>query len=150
MSNEFVGTHENEWNGVLYSGSEWQAFIDDAVGAQHEALADLISTNSDLNWQQAYDSLVYVGTTGGNADFSWDANVTGLSEDQIGLDMPGLGTGGCEFLCRLGNWPSIHYINSEFHLDNVNASWAFPLGLLGHVVLDVGIGSINGSVPFPY
>jgi RHS repeat-associated protein len=150
MSNQFVATHENEWNGILYSASEWQTFLTDRIDAQRQALADAISTNSDLTWQQAYDSLQYVQTKGGNADFKWDPSVTGLTVDQIGLDIPLLDSGGCELLCRLGTSPSIHYNNSMFHLDNVSAAWAFPLGLLGHGLIDFGIGNINGSVPFVY
>jgi RHS repeat-associated protein len=150
MTNQYAANHLNEWDGVLYSNSEWKSFTDDRIEFQREALADAISMNSNLNWDQAYDSLKYVQTKGGNADFSWDSTVTGLTPDQIGLDMPGLDGPGCELSCRSGNWPSIHYNASMFHLDNVNANWAFPLGLLGHGLIDFGIGNINGSVPFVY
>ncbi|HKV77342.1 MAG TPA: RHS repeat-associated core domain-containing protein [Candidatus Sulfotelmatobacter sp.] len=148
FTSEYVATHENDWNGVLYSNSEWATFLQDRIEAQREALADAISMNSNLTWQQAYDSLQYVRTQGGNADFLWVPAPGVGPADQIGLDMPGLDRGGCEFLCRLGNWPSIHYNDWMFHLDNVNVAWAFPLGLLGHGLIDVGFGNINGSVPF--
>jgi len=76
--------------------------------------------------------------------------VIGHTQDDIGLDISELDSSVCALICRLGNSPSIHYNNSMFHLDNVNAAWAFPLGLLGHGLIDFGIGNINGSVPFIY
>lgn len=103
------------------------------------------------SYMQAYDSLQYVKTKGGNSDFSWDSSVTRLTEQQIGLDMSFGNDGtGCEWSCRLGVSPSIHYNDSMFHLDNVNVSWVFPLGLLGHGLVDLGFGNINPRVPFIY
>ena len=104
MTYQYVATHENEYNGILYSDSEWADFIKDRVDAQQQALADFISMNSNLSWDDVYNSLVYVQTKGGNAEFSWDQTITGLSQNQIGLDMNfGIDGSGCEFSCRLGN-----------------------------------------------
>ena len=139
-----------DWGGTFYTPGQWTTFLNDRIEAYKESLADAISTKSNVTWQEAYDSLKYNTTTGGNADFKWDPSVTGLTEDEIGLDIPRLDSGGCEWSCREGDWPSIHYSNSMFHLDNVNVTWAFPLGLLGHGIMDVVIGHINPSVPFKY
>ncbi len=152
MTYQFVATHSNEYNGTLYSDSEWSDFVNDRIDAQRQALADFISMNSNLTWEDVYNSLVYVQTQGGNAEFSWDQTITGLSQTQIGLNMNfGIDGSGCEYSCRLGDgWPTLHWDNSMFHLDNVNASFAFPLGLLGHGLIDVLFGSINGQIPFVY
>ncbi len=53
MTYQYVSTHSNEYNGILYSDSEWKTFLTDRINAQRQALADFISMNSNLNWDQA-------------------------------------------------------------------------------------------------
>jgi len=154
MSPEFVATHENEWNGVLYSDDEWSDFKDDRVEAQKEALADAIasaSDNPDVTWALVYNHLVYSGTQGGNADFSWviysptDGSI--LTMTQLQLSIPELDDGGCEWSCREGSMPSIHFHDDMFHLDTASPLWGYGLGLLIHGFVDFGLGNINPSVP---
>ena len=148
MSNEYVATHENEWNGVLYSNSEWQTFLSDRVDAQRQALADAISYASDSpdgsNWDYIYAHLQPLpnGTIGGNANFSWTGDVSALSF------VPGYLTGGCEVTCRFGGIPSIHMPGDYIlHLDSGNPLWGFGLGAFVHGFFDVLLGNINPSVP---
>jgi RHS repeat-associated protein len=152
MSQEYANTHENEWGGVLYSGDEWDTFLTDRQEAQQEALADAIAyasnSSNGANWDAIYNSLVYVTTVGGNAEFRWDSSATGLSLDSLGLpDNLELDSVGCEYTCRDGIMPSIHFDNSMFHLDTASASGGLG-ALIIHGLVDVLIGSINPTVPF--
>jgi RHS repeat-associated protein len=148
MSNQYVASHENVWNGILYSDSEWAQFIRNAVDAQHRALSDAIlnaimqaDPNSDTTWQNVYDDLSPDTMKGGNVDFKW----TG---DPDLLDfIPDSQKGGCEFLCRVGSIPSIHMDNGDIHLDAGNPLWGFGLGFLVHFSVDMVLGNINPSVP---
>jgi hypothetical protein len=148
MSNEYASTHENEMNGVLYSDSEWKAFVDDRVDAQRQALADAISYASNSadgsNWDNIYANLQPVpdGTKGGNANFAWTGDLNLLNF------IPRYDTGGCEWTCRAGGMPSIHMSgNYILHLDSGNPIWGFGLGALAHGFFDGFLGNINSSVP---
>ncbi|MGA8490648.1 MAG: RHS repeat-associated core domain-containing protein, partial [Terriglobales bacterium] len=148
MSNQYVGTHENEYNGVLYSNSEWQTFLTNRVDAQQQALADaIVAANPSLSWQAVYGSLQYLNTAGGNANFAYQGNLIDLSF------IPGYNTGGCEVTCRFGGISSIHMPGSDgagdpiLHLDSGNPLWGFGLGAFVHGFVDVLLGNINPSVP---
>jgi RHS repeat-associated protein len=139
----------NEWNGTFYSDSQWGTFLTDRREALRETLADAISwasNDSNVTWDFVYNHLVDNGTQGGNADFGWD-NSDGTSVVGLNLSIPGAATGGCEWSCRDGSMPSLHYNNFMFHLDTANPSWGFGLGLFIHGFVDVLLGNINPSVP---
>jgi hypothetical protein len=142
MSTQYANSHENEWDGTLYSNSEWKTFLANRVDAQRQALADAISMNSTLTWQQAYDALQYQKTTGSNADFRWTGDINSLNF------IPGYDIGGCEVACRVGSLPAIHMSgNYTLHLDAGNPLWGFGLGAFVHGFVDVLFGNINPSVP---
>jgi hypothetical protein len=143
MSARYVATHENEWNGVLYSDSEWQAYLDNLVDAQRRALADaIVDANPKLDWQTVYGELEPLFTKGGNVNFEYTGNLQELSF------IPGSADGGCEWLCRFGDIPSIHMAaDYDVHLDSANPLWGFGLGLVIHGFIDVLLGNINPSVP---
>jgi hypothetical protein len=148
MSTEYVATHENEWNGVLYSDGEWQTFLSDQVDAQRQALADAISYASGSpdgsNWDYIYSNLSPLpdGTKGGNANFSWTGDPNFINF------IPGYDPGGCEVTCRFGGIPSIHMPGGYIlHLDSGNPIWGFGLGAFVHGFVDVLLGNINPSVP---
>jgi RHS repeat-associated protein len=147
MSNEYASTHASNWDGRLYSDSEWATFLKNRRDAIQEALADKMSWASNSldgsNWNTIYDNLNYIGTTGGNANFLYNGIVVTL-----GFSFPLGDTGsGCEWSCRDGSMPSLHYNNSMFHLDTANPSWGFEWGLFVHGGVDFLLGHINPSVP---
>ena len=143
MSNQYVATHENEYNGILYSNSEWQTFLTNRIGAQQQALADaIVAANQNLDWNTVYGNLRWLYTQGGNANFAYDGNLSDLSF------IPGYATGGCEVKCRYGDIPSVHMPgNYILHLDSGNPLWGFGLGALAHGFIDVLLGNINPTVP---
>ena len=148
MSNQYVATHENEYNGVLYSKSEWQTFLLDRVDAQRQALTDaIVAANPGLDWGDVYGDLQYLYTKGGNANFSYEGDVSDLGF------VPGYDTGGCELTCRYGGIPSIHMPGSDaegdpiLHLDSGDPLWGFGLGAIVHGFVDVLLGNINPAVP---
>jgi RHS repeat-associated protein len=149
MSNQYVASHENEWNGILYSNSEWAQFISNAVDAQHRALSDAIlnailqaNPNSNMTWQNVYDDLSPDTTKGGNVDFKWTGDPSLLNF------IPNSPTGdGCTFTCRVGSFPSIHMNDGDIHLDTGNPMWGFGLGFLVHFSVDMTLGQINPGVP---
>jgi RHS repeat-associated protein len=153
FSSQYVSTHENEWNGVLYSDGEWADFLTDRVESTREALADAISWASDnpnVTWDMAYNHLVYDSTKGANADFRWQSTLDNgdtVTLANLQLSMPGINTGGCEWSCREGRMPSLHFNNDMFHLDTANPTWGFGFGLFAHGLFDVVLGNINPSVP---
>lgn len=138
-----------EWNGQLYTATGWGAYLDNQRELAKEALVNTISmasTSSDgSNWDAIYNSLDYDGTKGSNADFSWNGT-TDLNS--LGLD-PGLqlDSGGCEWSCRDGSMPSLHFNDGMFHLDTASPSWGFGFGLFVHGFVDLLLGNINPSVP---
>jgi RHS repeat-associated protein len=153
MSNQYVATHENEYNGILYSDSQWHVFLSDRADAQRQALADAISyasSNPDgSNWDYIYDNLspYKPGTEdlniqGGNVDFSWTGNNSNTSFVPL-LDW---NKGGCP-LCRYGSMDAIHFNHDMFHLDTASPAWGFGLGLFMHGFVDVLLGNINPGVP---
>jgi len=143
MSNQYVGTHENEYNGVLYSNTEWQTFLTNAREAQRQALADaIVAANPSLDWNTVYGNLTYLSTKGGNADFAYSGDLNDLSF------IPGYASGGREVLSRFGGIPSIHMPGDYIlHLDSGNPLWGFGLGAFVHGFVDVLLGNINPSVP---
>lgn len=153
MSTQYVATHENEWGGVLYSDSEWTDFLVDRREGTREALADAISwasENPNVTWDIVYNHLEWQDTQGGNADFGWRATLddgTTITLANLQLDIPGISAGGCEWSCRAGSMPSLHYNKDMFHLDTANPAWGFGLGLFIHGFSDVLLGNINPSVP---
>ena len=147
MSTQFVATHENAYNGILYSSSEWLTFLYDRVDAQQQALADaIVAANPNLLWDEVHTDLNYLYTNGGNANFEYLGNPYDLSF------IPGYNTGGGA-LSRYGGVPSVHMPgttdddNPILHLDSANPLWGFGLGAFLHGSIDVGIGNINPSVP---
>jgi hypothetical protein len=153
MANDYVATHENEWNGVLYSDDEWATYLTNAVDAQRQALADAISYASNRpdgsNWDAIYSHLSYVGTQGGNADFGCQPTASDgsiLTLASLQLSISGIDAQGCEWSCRDGSMPSLHYNNDAFHLDTANPTLDL-FGLLVHGFVDVVLGNINPSVP---
>ncbi len=149
MSYQYAGTHENEQNGVLYSDSEWAQFISGKVDSQHGALAGALydaimqaNPNANITLQGVYNDLVPQGVNGGNADFTWTGDSSYISF------IPHSDTGGCEFTCRVGSFPSIHMDHWTIHLDTGNPMWGFGLGFFVHLFVDMGLGNINPSVPF--
>ena len=152
MSNQYASTHENELNGQLYTDGQFNQFVNDAAEAQLEALTDAIDNASNdpdgSQWGAIYNSLVAVQTQGGNVDFSWDSTKSGLSLESLDLpDSLQISGGGCELTCRDGSIPSLHFNDSMFHLDSANPLWGFGLGAVLHLVGDVILGNINGTVP---
>jgi RHS repeat-associated protein len=137
----------NEWDGHLYSASDWATFMDNRIETLRASLADAISLASNSsdgsNWNDIYNSLQYRGSGGGNGDFGYLGNVADL-----GLSFPigDFGTG-CEWSCRAGSMPSLHYDNSMFHIDTANPSWGFGEGFFIHSFGDVLLGHINPGVP---
>jgi len=137
----------NEWNGALYSADQWVDFMDNRKEALQEAVADAISLASNSpngdNWDAIYGSLVYKDSGGGNGDFLYDGNVMDLG---LSFSIGDSGKG-CEWLCRAGSMPSLHYDHSMFHIDTANPSWGFGYGLFVHGFVDLLLGNINPSVP---
>lgn len=147
MSNQYVATHENEWNGVLYSNAEWATFLTDAVDAQRQALADaIVAANPNLTYDNVYSNLQYDHTQGGNANFVYLGDLNDLSF------IPDYDTGGGNS-SREGGIPSIHMPGATddglaiLHLDSANPLWGFGLGAFLHGLIDVGFGNINPRVP---
>lgn len=142
-----------EWNGQLYTAHGWGAYLDTQRELAREALANAISLASSSpdggNWDEIYAHLAYNTTTGSNADFDWVDTVDGstLTVAQLQLSIPGLDSGGCEWSCRDGSMPSLHFNDGMFHLDTANPSWGFGFGLFAHGFVDVVLGHINPSVP---
>lgn len=142
-----------EWNGQLYTAHGWSAYLDTQRELAREALANAISLASSSsdggNWDEIYAHLAYNTTTGGNADFDWVDTVDSstLTLEQLQLSVPGLDSGGCEWSCRDGSMPSLHFNDGMFHLDTANPSWGFGFGLFVHGFVDVALGHINPSVP---
>lgn len=131
----------NEWDGSFYTDSQFEQFIEQGSEAYHEQLANFIflnSTNQNVSWSDIYQSLVYQRTSGSNSDFSWNSSAVGVDFDSLGLDIPlGRDGAGCEWSCRLGDSPSLHYKDSgqnqgqtelaPFFSPDVNAEWSvFP------------------------
>jgi RHS repeat-associated protein len=153
MSDEYIATHPYDYNGVLYSESQYQGLRDDLADEQRQALADAISyasSGSDgSNWDYIYGNLNPYDQNGdlriqgGHVDFTW----TG---DNSYLDfVPGAdwATGGCTPSCRYGGLDAIHYNNGMFHLDTVGLNWGYGLGAFLHGLIDFGFGNINPGMP---
>jgi hypothetical protein len=93
--------------------------------------------------------LANVGTKGGNADFRWQKTLidgSTLALASLHLSIPEIDKGGCEWSCRDGSMPSLHYNNNAFHLDTANPTLGL-FGLFVHGFVDVLLGNINPSVP---
>ncbi|HKV77344.1 MAG TPA: hypothetical protein VJP02_04350 [Candidatus Sulfotelmatobacter sp.] len=151
LTQQYVATHENEWNGVLYSDSEWTQFIIGLVDEQRKALATAIwerilqaNPGSTITWQYVYDKLRPAGVQGGNADFARTGEAA-----LIGF-IPRSSKGECELTCRVGSFPSIHMNHWDIHLDTANPMQGFGLGFFVHFAVDMILGNINGSVPFQW
>ena len=162
MTIEYLATHENQgWNGTWYTDEEWKEFLDDSVDFQKQVNADMISLKSNSpdgsNWDTIYNHLKYVGTQGGNAEFQWtdiidpdDPNEKPVYLADEGIDINDINNGGCEWSCRTGSMPSLHYHNYEFHVDTANVTWGFGLGLFIHGFVDFFLQNINSGVPVVY
>lgn len=148
MSYQYISTHENEWNGQLYSDSEFAQLETNAIEAQKQALTDQIVAATGDDWNTVYAELTYQYTKGGNANFLYSGNPSSF--------LPGCNGGGEGPECRYDGGPSIHWAGEAFdaqgiplgaiiHLDAGNP-WSFPFGPLMH--LGDLLGMINSSVPF--
>jgi RHS repeat-associated protein len=137
----------NDANGVFYTDTQYKDYIANAVEIQKDALADYISLNTNLTWDEAYDNLSYTKTKGGNANFEWTGDPSDIDF------IPGYDSGGGEgSLDREGSMPSIHMPGMAdglpvLHLDTANPYWGFGLGALVHGFVDVVLGNLNPSVP---
>lgn len=140
MPIQYATSHENEWNGVLYTDAEFAKLEANAVEAQQEALADAIAAATGQSWDVVYGALGYQHTKGGNANFTYTG--TGLSDL-----FPQCPHGGEGAACRSpGSGPSIHRVADDtVHRDMGNPFWDV-FGLFRHVG-DL-FGMINSSVPF--
>jgi RHS repeat-associated protein len=124
----------NEWNGTFYSNTQFQAqVINPAVDSQRWALAQAIAAQNGGDVNLIYQQLTYIKTVGGNADFNpgnIDLSFLDSSQDNRGGD--------------------VHlHPDGLIHLDSFNPFSSFPFGAFGHFFVDLLIGNINSSVPFP-
>jgi len=93
--------------------------------------------------------------TGCIAPSSANAQTCAYSHDDLSF-LPGCASGGEGPSCRFGGLPSIHEPGLDphnnnvpmLHLDTGNPFWGWGLGFLVHWGVDMGLGNINGSVPF--
>jgi len=100
-------------------------------------LAKAIAAKNGGDVDTIYSQLLYVMTKGGNADFQ-------PGNPQVGfIDLSFLDP---KHDYRSGN-VHLHYEDGLVHLDSFNPFSNFPIGALGHLIVDLGMGNINSSVP---
>jgi len=135
----------NEWGGNFYSNAQFQSqVIQPAQDQQRRALANAIASVNGQDPSYVYDQLSWEKTVGGNADFRPGKIDLSFLDPEFSL------TNSNSFN-HYGAFPAIHmHGDGLIHLDTANPLALLPLGALGHLIFDLTLGSINGSVPMPH
>ncbi|HZT74514.1 MAG TPA: RHS repeat-associated core domain-containing protein [Terriglobales bacterium] len=142
MSLQYVATHENEWNGVLYTDAEFAELESRAVDAQRHALADAIADETGQSPSAVYLELDFDYTKGGNANFEFHGNLPPC--------FAGCQGGGEGAPCRFPANPSIHWATTVQGVKIVHLDAGDPFSGFVGFILHIGdlFGMINSSVPF--
>jgi hypothetical protein len=141
MSNQYVGTHENEVNGVLLTNAQYAQYLQGIMEGQRGAIVDQLTQTlcapGDASCAATVNSEVTLNTSvgknglaGGNYNFSLGVDI------QSELDLSGC------FDLRCGGFDSLHFAYpGTVHLDTANPFSYWGLGAIVHGFVDVLLGN---------
>jgi RHS repeat-associated protein len=141
MSNQYVATHENEVNGVLFTNAQYAQYLQGIMESQRGAIVDQLtqtlcapgdgSCAAMVNGEVVLNTSVgNNGLAGGNYNFLLGVDI------QAGLDLSGC------FDMRCGGFDSLHFAYpGTVHLDTANPFAYWGLGAIVHGFVDVLLGN---------
>jgi RHS repeat-associated protein len=141
MSNQYVGSHENEVNGVLFTNAQYAQYLQGIMEGQRGAIVDQLTQTlcapGDASCAATVNSEVTLNTSvgkngraGGNYNFSLGVDI------QSELDLSGC------FDLRCGGFDSLHFAYpGTVHLDTANPFSYWGLGAIVHGFVDFLLGN---------